>query len=220
VRPVHLETDVAWDSFLRDTSHVSLSKFDQKKALMMFRRALRLSRGTNSAGAVGWGVSLMLALRKQQAEGAVTLVMLCPSQNGQGADDGLQECMTKARGEWLTADMLSADEAAYPSPLVTVMDSRAAVKTWVGSQRASHLRPEPLRSSPGQGCAQLYQRLAGESLGDRAARQRERGGFSPASSASESWRRQSQKLVGRRQHEPRHAQSLKWVSTQRCAVAG
>ena len=144
VRPVHLETDVAWDSFLRDTAHVSLSKFDQKKALVMFRRALRLSRGTNSAGAVGWGVSLMLALRKQQAEGAVTLVMLCSSRNGQGANDGLQECMTKARGEWLTADMLSADEAAYPSPLVTVMDSRAAVKTWVGSQRASHLRPEPL----------------------------------------------------------------------------
>ena len=97
VRPVHLETDVAWDSFLCDTAHVSLSKFDQKKALVMFRRALRLSRGTNSAGAVGWGVSLMLALRKQQAEGAVTMVMLCPSQNDQGADDGLQECMTKAQ---------------------------------------------------------------------------------------------------------------------------
>ena len=131
----------------------------------MFRRALRLSRGTNSAGAVGWGVSLMLALRKQQAEGAVTLVMLCPSQNGQGADDGLQECMTKARTEWLTADMLSADGAAYPSPLVTVMDSRAAVKTWVGSQRVSHLRPEPLCSSPGQGCAQLCQRIYGAKSG-------------------------------------------------------
>ena len=191
VRSVHLETDNAWGSFLCDTANVSLSVLDQSKALVMFRRALRLSRGTNSAGAVDWGVSLMLALRKQQREGAVTLVMLCPSRNGQGTNDGLQERMARARGEWLTDDMLRADVTA-DTPLVTVMDSRAAVYAWVDTQGASHLRPEPLHSSPGQACAQLCRQLTGQSLDERAARQRSPGGFSPASSASEPWQQHSQ----------------------------
>lgn len=159
-------TKDSWSSCVQKHAEMGLSQKEKKAARTLFERAHDLVVGASppSETTASWGVSVLVAVRKEYMDGRPSKVICHLQDRNQQGFLELDEKVRLASGTWLSDAMLGR-LGAEPHPLATVLSSEEEVQRWRGTLDAPHLRPPPLPQSITRAMDNVCRRNHGDGQG-------------------------------------------------------